>query len=257
MEQDDPGALELWASYLYDNTDLDGLIEVSRPKATEMMRKAADMGNKEACDELAKWEMNAYIDEGENQDHLASVVHYTSLSAAKEYYRFGSKLGYIFFHELATGLDRSFYLAKHYYLEAMKCKGHILKDDYATFAFVLGCLDGYQFKGNLHVPGFDSTAKQFYFLRKAVSEDDGRSEEKQIKATSQWMTFLARMEAQMQSHCANCKKSKPSGENLKRCAKCQAAWYCGRECQVEHWRAGHKQDCVKHDATLKEVLAKF
>ena len=24
---------------------------------------------------------------------------------------------------------------------------------------------------------------------------------------------------------------------------CSGAMYCGRECQVEHWKAGHKAEC--------------
>eukprot|EP00922_Rhytidocystis_sp_ex-Travisia-forbesii_P059512 GHVS01088249.1.p1 GENE.GHVS01088249.1~~GHVS01088249.1.p1 ORF type:complete len:411 (-),score=54.57 GHVS01088249.1:175-1407(-) len=27
------------------------------------------------------------------------------------------------------------------------------------------------------------------------------------------------------------------------CAQCKVARYCGRECQTQHWRAGHKTDC--------------
>ncbi len=30
---------------------------------------------------------------------------------------------------------------------------------------------------------------------------------------------------------------------LSRCSRCRAAWYCCRECQAEHWRAGHKDAC--------------
>ena len=30
---------------------------------------------------------------------------------------------------------------------------------------------------------------------------------------------------------------------LRRCSRCQRVWYCGRECQRAHWRAGHKAEC--------------
>lgn len=30
---------------------------------------------------------------------------------------------------------------------------------------------------------------------------------------------------------------------LKACTRCRAVWYCGRECQMNHWRIGHKEDC--------------
>ncbi len=65
MEQNDPGALEYWAGYLYtSNDEVDGLIEVSRPKAIAMMRRSADMGNKDACSELAKWKNNDFLEGG-------------------------------------------------------------------------------------------------------------------------------------------------------------------------------------------------
>ena len=27
--------------------------------------------------------------------------------------------------------------------------------------------------------------------------------------------------------------------------RCKAAWYCSKECQTQHWKAGHKIDCIK------------
>mmetsp|Transcript_5103 Transcript_5103/g.11507 ORF Transcript_5103/g.11507 Transcript_5103/m.11507 type:complete len:344 (+) Transcript_5103:415-1446(+) len=46
--------------------------------------------------------------------------------------------------------------------------------------------------------------------------------------------------------CANCNKP-ASSVNLKRCTKCRVFRYCGRDCQREHWKAGHKLDCCKTD----------
>ena len=34
------------------------------------------------------------------------------------------------------------------------------------------------------------------------------------------------------------------GVALKACIRCKTAFYCGRACQIAHWRAGHKQFCV-------------
>jgi MYND finger len=36
---------------------------------------------------------------------------------------------------------------------------------------------------------------------------------------------------------------------IKLCAKCKAVAYCGKECQVRHWKMGHKIDC----ATVEKV----
>ncbi|PRW45639.1 hypothetical protein C2E21_5733 [Chlorella sorokiniana] len=32
---------------------------------------------------------------------------------------------------------------------------------------------------------------------------------------------------------------------LKKCSRCKAAAYCSRDCQVKHWREGHKQECAR------------
>jgi hypothetical protein len=42
--------------------------------------------------------------------------------------------------------------------------------------------------------------------------------------------------------CAGCEKS--SDSPLKRCAKCQAVFYCSRKCQTTHWKT-HKKTCNK------------
>ena len=41
------------------------------------------------------------------------------------------------------------------------------------------------------------------------------------------------------SLCGNCFK-----HATKRCSQCGVKWYCSRECQVAHWKAGHKKMCL-------------
>ena len=40
--------------------------------------------------------------------------------------------------------------------------------------------------------------------------------------------------------CAHCGKATTGHA---RCSRCKVAWYCGRECQRSHWRAGHREAC--------------
>ncbi|PNH03347.1 hypothetical protein TSOC_010569 [Tetrabaena socialis] len=35
---------------------------------------------------------------------------------------------------------------------------------------------------------------------------------------------------------------------LRACGRCGAAWYCRPECQMAHWRAGHREACGRHGA---------
>lgn len=44
--------------------------------------------------------------------------------------------------------------------------------------------------------------------------------------------------------CANCLVQESSSTKLKHCVKCHMTFYCGRDCQEFHWKAGHKQFCI-------------
>lgn len=42
--------------------------------------------------------------------------------------------------------------------------------------------------------------------------------------------------------CANCSTSLTK---ILKCAKCEKVGYCNRKCQLEHWKGGHKQECLR------------
>ncbi|CAB9527677.1 SET domain [Seminavis robusta] len=44
------------------------------------------------------------------------------------------------------------------------------------------------------------------------------------------------------SKCAHCGKER---QKLLRCSRCQKTWYCHKDCQIAHWKAGHKAVCVR------------
>ncbi|KAJ3075257.1 Phosphatidylinositide phosphatase SAC1 [Podochytrium sp. JEL0797] len=43
--------------------------------------------------------------------------------------------------------------------------------------------------------------------------------------------------------CNHCGAAPTGSTQLKQCQNCRLAFYCGRECQKGHWRAGHRTDC--------------
>jgi len=55
--------------------------------------------------------------------------------------------------------------------------------------------------------------------------------------------------------CSNCTKAPAAGKSLLACAKCAAAFYCSKECQKQHWAAGHKQLCFKPAPTAAGAVA--
>ena len=55
---------------------------------------------------------------------------------------------------------------------------------------------------------------------------------------------FVKLERAIRNCCAHCRAKLPEGKRSC-CVECKAAFYCGRNCQMSHWKAGHKQDCVK------------
>lgn len=43
--------------------------------------------------------------------------------------------------------------------------------------------------------------------------------------------------------CSQCKKTGTTEEMFK-CSRCKAIFYCSKTCQIAHWRACHKKECV-------------
>ncbi|GJE88908.1 zinc finger MYND domain-containing protein [Phanerochaete sordida] len=55
----------------------------------------------------------------------------------------------------------------------------------------------------------------------------------------------------MKTACMNCHQ-RVDEKKLKRCSRCQGAFYCSPECQAEHWRFKHKLSCTPHPLLLKD-----
>jgi MYND finger/Sel1 repeat len=53
--------------------------------------------------------------------------------------------------------------------------------------------------------------------------------------------------------CFVCEKKGDDATVLMRCAKCKVPKYCSSECQVKHWKNGHKAECAKTAAEFKEA----
>ena len=45
--------------------------------------------------------------------------------------------------------------------------------------------------------------------------------------------------------CAACGTAKTTRRPFKLCSQCHTTHYCNRECQMKHWKAGHKRDCKR------------
>lgn len=79
------------------------------------------------------------------------------------------------------------------------------------------------------------------------SGSDARSAQQQKQEQDARMRDkLALMMDKLNRACAIC----GSKEHVKGCAACGAVFYCSKEHQVQHWKSGHKKECVATEKKL-------
>lgn len=96
---------------------------------------------------------------------------------------------------------------------------------------------------NSSVAGCNLVPAAIHWLRKGADTGNARA-----------MGYLPLVVSAVSAQCSYCSKKSniEAGEKFKWCAKCQAQWYCCKECQIAPWKAGHKQDCKNtgHNFTI-------
>ena len=130
------------------------------------------------------------------------------------------------------------HFARHYF--EISCIEHDNKDSYWCLGGILLDLCEEQYDGDLFIPGHSCLPKALYWYRKAAIYPDAHQDDA--------IQVCKKYEDIVKGHCANCKILKEySPVELKACSICKAAYYCGKECQTNHWKAGHKIDCIKRN----------
>mmetsp|Transcript_9266 Transcript_9266/g.14244 ORF Transcript_9266/g.14244 Transcript_9266/m.14244 type:complete len:316 (+) Transcript_9266:402-1349(+) len=212
-DQGDPDAL-FWMAREYRDEEMSNM---------HYLRKAADLGI-----HLAQYDLALFYDKNNEKE---KYLHYITLAASQGHSKSYTALGSLFIHA-KCGLTQSLILAKHY-------AGKSLEDAYAVFNFSFASflLRQERYEGIVDIPGH-SPIPTFLFWGRRALEGDLPVEFKDIA-----IECISELENDIKSHCANCRKE-AGCSSFKRCVRCLAAWYCGKECQVQHWKAGHKMDCV-------------
>ena len=57
--------------------------------------------------------------------------------------------------------------------------------------------------------------------------------------------------------CASCGAVEEEEEALKVCTRCRITYYCNATCQRQHWKNGHKQNCVPPEQRTAAAAAKL
>ena len=107
----------------------------------------------------------------------------------------------------------------------------IAMDHYALGLIYLA--EDYYGEDVIFVPGHSPVPEALFWHRQYSREEDSAVDHP-----------LVRLERVIRERCAHCHADLPEGKRSC-CVECKAAYYCNRDCQVAHWKAGHKKDCVK------------
>ena len=155
-----------------------------------------------------------------------------TLAASQDIADSCSLLGRIL-RQAQCGLKESIILAKHY-------AGKNLGDACSiyNFSFSSYFLEQERYEGILNIAGHSPIPKFLFWGRKAVKGN------LPVGMNDHLTKCISISEDQIKSDCANCRKEEGCSSFI-RCSRCLGAWYCGKECQVQHWKAGHKIDCIK------------
>jgi TPR repeat protein len=69
--------------------------------------------------------------------------------------------------------------------------------------------------------------------------------ERKERAKEATMRCLENLDAALAIQCYFCQKEADETTTLRRCSKCKVPKYCSTECQVNHWKSVHKEECTK------------
>jgi hypothetical protein len=145
------------------------------------------------------------------------------------------------------GFTKNLHIAKYYLeehvKESEKQSSFIGPKAYMYLAACLMELQECTFGPKYTIPGYSSVPRAMSLYRKSVKLGIGNPN----GCSQHSKEVLESMVTQLNRFCGNCGVAAKDilGGKLKACGRCHSTWYCGKECQIEHWKAGHKSDCVR------------
>jgi hypothetical protein len=223
-DQRDPDALLLMAL----EYNIGEKLERDESKCVYYLKEAADLGHPEAQRALGL----AY--ESLNDEKMK--LHYTTLAASTGDYIACGMLG-AYFMTNECSLTKSLILGKHYCEKSLEDPDQANLASAHNFSCALLQLGSDRYGGVVEIPGHSPVPKALFWARRVHEGDDG-----ELRGNAS--ELISMVENTAKNMCTNCRK-KTGCSSLKRCVQCLGAWYCGKECQVQHWKAGHKIDCIK------------
>ena len=201
----------------------------SEEELTERVRRWADKGKAWAQDVLGDRYRGGL---GVDQSYQRAKELY-ELAASQGEAHAQTMLGNMYYK--GQGVDRNYERAAEYYEAAAK-QGH------AESQLNLGLLYG---KGQ----GVEQSVEtcRGWWMKSAEQGEESAIKHLQGLDKHEGRTTPSFIPKPIE--CANCyRPHDPSEHKLRPCNGCHRVYYCGKECQVKHWKAevnGHKQMCNK------------
>ena len=271
-EQKQPDAIRIIAQLhagVYD--DAKEVVEQCQVKGRALMKEAADLGNLRAQRNYA---MMCRMGQGGPTDEVEAAHYYTLVYFQKSELSLQYDYGHLpeeilhaclylgMYHYYGKGgFTKHLHKAKHYLEEHVKelekqCLD-VGPDAYTCLAACLMELQEYKYGqsvSNFSIPGYSSVPRAMSLYRKAIKLGIDRPNE-YSRHSKEVLDQLVTKQRWLCANCGAASKDSPQEVSkvcclkaegkLKECGRCHSAWYCGKACQTEHWKAGHKMDCVK------------
>ena len=208
---------------------LPSVLRKSQEKANELLLKAANLGYSLANSQLANFQAGG--EDGFERDVVEAYSRASIAFALDENNGTAFFVGEHHYHEDIP--EPSPYLAC-YYLNIATASENISGTACYLYSRSLHKLSQHLHDGLGEIPGSNVVPAVFSWLRKS-----------HYLGYSHALVKLKEQETRFQCFCGSCGKDVQPGTRFKHCSKCRAQWYCSKECQVEAWRAGHRNDCKR------------
>jgi TPR repeat protein len=88
--------------------------------------------------------------------------------------------------------------------------------------------------GNITVDGYCPLPESHFWAQRALDR---------LEAEGKPVSQEEREQNNFAGVCARCQALPSAVVTIRKCVQCHAFGYCGRECQLAHWKNGHKVDC--------------
>ncbi|KAL7526512.1 hypothetical protein ACHAWF_001801 [Thalassiosira exigua] len=243
-------ALYLIAGLYHEGTE--GAPQPCFLSVMKYLTDAANRGHSRAQYQLAQ----KYVAMG-GDDNMAKAALYSTLGSSQGDIDSSRMLG-DFFRSGSGGLNKSVYRSKKYYFDAAeKGSAHA---SYNLSIALLGICDleyGHdcpkvesppnhlQFDPKMtSITGHSCLPRALFWLRKSLTAERDIEHDR-----SNSINAIGFLEEIGKEACAECRREAVCfPQPLKACVRCKAVWYCGKECQVRAWKAGHKTDCIKRNS---------